>query len=1278
MGNFAAEQPYPTGPASVPDNLTAPTSAYRRHAWLAMGGLALFSALYMLLTGWFIWTAYRFISGALEGGDSALFGILASLPTAFLAIFMLKALFFVKRGSGGDDIEVTPEQEPKLFAFLHRLADEVGAPYPHRVFLSLRVNAAVFYDLTILNLIFPSKKNLEIGLGLVNTISLGELKAVLAHEFGHFSQRTMAIGRWTHFAQQIAYHIIAERGMLDRFLGYLSRIDLRVAWIGWLLTLMVWSLRSILETCFNLVVLAERALSREMEFQADLVAVSVTGSDALIHALHRLHAADDSWDRALGFTSAQLQNGHTVGDIFAVQTYITKKLGTIFNDPHYGQTLTLPEDQPEAHRVFETEFAQPPQMWSTHPANSQREGNAKQTYVAAPQDDRSAWDLFGNTQQIKEKMSSHLVSSADTTKVTPLTLEGSLQKLDKQFGCAFLHSFYRGAYLWRSVVRDVEDADKLFEPATEQADIGTKLASLYPDSLADDLQLLRDLEKEKASLEALRDGHLTAPGGIIRHRGKELKRHELPRVIKVLQQECHAATKVVHVHDHRCRSSHLAAAASLEGGWHEHLVGLVKVLHYADHSEADLRDAQGLLANVVNVVTADGNVSSRELKRLLKAAEEVYRVLALIHEQGEQVLLDTTLRQRLEVKSWSEALGEFDFPPPDKENITDWMGAADNWVESTAGLLSALRESALEQLLLSEAAVARQFNLGKTTGAAPAPAKIPTEYATLTPGTERALQTRLGLWDRFQTADGFFPATVRLVVASAIVGAGLVLGGNVGNSSIVIYNGLDQQVQVDINGMTGSAPAYSSIRLEPPLTDIYTVAASAPNGKLIESFETENRGNFLTYVYNIAGASPIVEWTVTYGNAEGQPDRMLGAPRWMSTGADVFFEEPPESVNTKGEGTSKDVLTALGDDTPNRVLNRLESEEEQLTLITAHARWDNTQSKHVFKWLQFATQLADFPAILAGRLDDNPEEVLSLRMEQNNATEETYAKVCSRHAALAAASANNPDLQYLAARCIESGPERSQAYLKGHTQWPESGWWAFAAGSILASHAQWPEALSAWELARRNQPAIATTLAEDIARLRRVTAEDIPAELADLLDDSSYLRYLWALESGEGMEDKALRAFSELGKGNLQQALEIENEDADTKANLLRMAAASNGATPEMIDRALALPPDQGIDGDSIWPAVALAAKHGKELGPYIDLINESEIDHARDIFEFLRLVSAGDTLDGAEDLLNRLPPKERGVAYSVGLIIMGQDAPAHWRDMVKRLLFASERPYFG
>ena len=301
---MAVEHVYPAGPSAVPADLTRPTRTYRTQAWLALAGLALFVVLYLALASWFSWTAYRLILGVVHGGD-AFWGLIAGFGAAFLAVFMWKALFFVRHREKIDDIEVTATEQPRLFAFINRLADEAGAPRAHRVFLSPRVNAAVFYDLSVLNLLFPSRKNLEVGLGLVNSISLGEMKAVLAHEFGHFAQRSMAVGRWVYIAQQIAGHIIAKRDALDAFLRGLSRFDLRFAWIGWLLSLIVWSIRSLMETVFRLVVLAQRALSREMELQADLVAVSLTGSDALIHALHRLHAADEAWERALAFANTE-------------------------------------------------------------------------------------------------------------------------------------------------------------------------------------------------------------------------------------------------------------------------------------------------------------------------------------------------------------------------------------------------------------------------------------------------------------------------------------------------------------------------------------------------------------------------------------------------------------------------------------------------------------------------------------------------------------------------------------------------------------------------------------------------------------------------------------------------------------------------------------------------------------------------------------------------------------------------------------------------------------
>ena len=627
---------YPLGPQHVPVELTKPTAAYKQRAWLALASLALFVVLYLALAGWFVWTAYRMIDAAVTGGENAFWLFVIGGSAAFLAVFMLKALFFIKRGGAPDAIEVTAAEQPRLFQFLFRLADDAGAPRPTRVYLSARVNAAVFYDLSILNLLFPSRKNLEIGLALVNVLTLSEIKAVLAHEFGHFAQRSMAIGSWVYIAQQIAAHIVAKRDALDKFLAFLSRVDLRVAWLGWLLSLVVWSIRSLMDTLLNVVVLAQRALSRQMEFQADLVAVSLTGSDELIHALHKLNAADEAWGRALGFVESEVRQGRVPHDLFAVQARVIERVAQILGDENYGQVPKVAGARPEAHRVFKSSFAQPPQMWATHPASADRETNAKQRYLSAPHDARSAWLLFDDAAVLKERVVARLLGK---TEAQPVSAEETFRVLDERYARLQYEPRYRGAYLGRPLTRHAARPEELYQQGLQRTYIQQGLAAVYSPQLADDLTRLRELSEERTTLEALRDKVYRVTGGRIVHRGREISRRELPAAIHEAGQEEEQVRKRIVAHDYQCRSAHLAAADLLGAGWKDYLAGLIGVLHYTEHTLADLQDAQGLLSNVFAVVTADGKVSNSELKRLIATGNILHAVLARIHEQKTELQL---------------------------------------------------------------------------------------------------------------------------------------------------------------------------------------------------------------------------------------------------------------------------------------------------------------------------------------------------------------------------------------------------------------------------------------------------------------------------------------------------------------------------------------------------------------------------------------------------------------------------------------------------------------
>lgn len=953
------EDLYPAGPSDVPATLTRPSSVYKRQAWLAVGSLALFVALYFALAGWFGWTAWRLISSGLAGSEDAIVHFLVGGCSAFLCVFMLKALFFVERGGASNHVELRPEEQPQLFAFLYRLADEAGAPRPHRVYLSARVNAAVFYDLSILNLLFPSRKNLEIGLPLVNILTLSEFKAVLAHEFGHFAQRSMAIGSWVYIAQQIASHIIAKRDALDKLLRVLSKFDLRVAWIGWLLSLIVWSIRSLLDTVFRLVVLAQRALSRQMEFQADLVAVSLTGSDELVHALHKLQAADEAWDRTLAFANSEYQRGRSVQDLFSIQTQVLERVTQILNDPCYGKVPPRSCPSPEQHRVFVSGFAQPPQMWSTHPANSDREENAKRLYLPAPHDARSAWVLFDEPTALRQRLTSDFFHGA---QLEPVTLEESLRNLADRYDMLQYAPDYQGAYLGRSLTRHAEQAAELYQDSTSITELHGALQALYPLSLSQQLNQLRALEEERGMLQALRDKVYKAAGGSIVFRGNSVARRDLPHLIEQVNDEAEALRQAILGHDRRCRATHLAIAEQFGNGWPTYLIGLIEVLHYAEHSLADLRDAQGLLANVTSVVLADGKVSSRELKRLLQTANELHRVMSTIHQDKQLVLLDQPLLVRLGIESWAASLEDFTLPQASTDNVNEWMQVIDGWGNSLAAQLSGLCSATLEQLLHSEAELARHLRQNSQPEAAPTPTRTPQRYAVLLPGQERKRQLKLDWWDRFQIADGALATTMRLLVAALIVGAVLGFGSLTGvDTRVAVYNGLGTSVQVHIGKQSAVVGPYSSTELKTEFTRDTQVSARTSDGQLIETF-TPNLGNpGLHYVYNVAGASPLVVWTASYGNAAEEEPRVLGAPRWLDAHVDFFFTDPPESISSKSGGATRHILSGMGDSTPEEILKLAGNDAQAQQIIQAHVRWDAQNAPHASLWKAYAQEPGKTP-----------------------------------------------------------------------------------------------------------------------------------------------------------------------------------------------------------------------------------------------------------------------------------------------------------------------------
>lgn len=765
---------YPKSPTGIPQDLTKAKASYQRQAMLAMLGLITFMSVYLALAVCFGLITYN-TAHQMIGQELDLMSLLIVFCSGLLTIFMVKSLLVVKKPGNPGGVEVSADDEPELFAFLHQLSDEIGAPRPHRVFITPEVNAAVFYDLSLFNLFFPSKKNLIIGLGLVNVLNLGELKAVLAHEFGHFAQGSMVVGRWVYIAQQIIGHMVATRDWLDKVVRFISKIDLRIAWLGWLLGLIIWSIRSLMDTLFSLVVMAERALSREMEFNADLVAVSVTGSDALINALHKLQAADSAWQTALNVASSEARNGKLLRDLFAAQKAAIAEVGRVLDDKHYGATPEKPEHVDAAkHRIFTESMANPPQMWSTHPLNSDREENAKARYFPAEIDSRDAWLIFSDSERMREAVSSGFYRLEEDTEVA---YESPTDAVAKRFAHDIYDPKYRGTYLSRNWVRNFESPEQIFNLAPVEGLAAETIAELYPQELSEQLAAARNLDMERHSLEALASGEMKPSGGVIRHRGHEIKKDEIPQALEEIANERREIADQLKQHDSLCRNAHIAAASQWNSGWDRYLRSLTSLMHCGAHLKAVVDNESALLSNTWSVITADGQIGYFEKRRMINACKSIHQVMKTVDDAAKQIQLSPDVMQTAGIENWPEQYPEFDLIEVSKKNWQDWCGAASERMSNISYVFGLIEDIAQDLLIRAEKTVEQH------TRAETQPEQeqtefsiIPDDYPVLLPGNEHVLQRKLDLWNRFQLAHGFLPTLSRLMVSAGVIG-GTIYGG---------------------------------------------------------------------------------------------------------------------------------------------------------------------------------------------------------------------------------------------------------------------------------------------------------------------------------------------------------------------------------------------------------------------------------------------------------------------------------------------------------------------
>lgn len=395
---------YPKSPTNLPKNLTSLPSSYKFKAFLAILAILLFFILYFALVfalGYLVY--YSFIYKITNINKfTTLLKIGAISGSFMLFVFTLKFIFKLKNHRPENRIKLKKEEHKTLWEFVKKICKETGAPKPKNIYIDPDVNAYVSYSNIWLSLFLPIKKELTVGLGIVNCLNLSEFKAVIAHEFGHFAQSSMKIGSYINSANTIIHDMIYARDKWDEILDKWRASDIRLSVAAWIITPIIWLIRVTLGLFYRFLNIMYSSLSREMEFNADKVAVSTTGSEAIISALWKLDNGFEKWNNTLN--NAFLASKKKV---FVKNLYVHNNLALERSHKEQSEKLNnLPKDNRGRKKFFLSSEVSKANMYGSHPPNDKREHNAKAPFITCEEDNRSPWLIFNNNEKLQEEMTS--------------------------------------------------------------------------------------------------------------------------------------------------------------------------------------------------------------------------------------------------------------------------------------------------------------------------------------------------------------------------------------------------------------------------------------------------------------------------------------------------------------------------------------------------------------------------------------------------------------------------------------------------------------------------------------------------------------------------------------------------------------------------------------------------------------------------------------------------------------------------------------------------------
>ncbi len=442
------ENHYPAAPANVPATLTQPSASFKAQVrnvvlailafvltYLVMVALAVLLAWACLKLGLMIMVLHFNVYLLLLGAGIMLMG-------GLVVFFMVKFLFASTGGTESPGIQIQESDEPALFEFIRRVADEVGTHFPRKIFLIPDANASVFYNSSFWSMFFPTKKNLNIGLGLVNSLNISEFKAVLAHEFGHFSQSSMSLGTYVYYVNQVIFNMLYRNDGWASAANSIAGIHQVMYFFVRLAAYIVQGVQWVLRGMYGIINRQYLSLSREMEFHADTIAASVSGSNNMAQALRQVELGAQTYHQTLEKCDELLKTKEAPLNAYIGQRVIAAHTATVNDLPSRHGVPVVTSDFMAQRPQNRVHFKD---QWASHPTLAEREANLKAIGVEAPVLDESAWVVFQNPDKWQRELTDFLYRNIEL-EVSDVADEAFASILETEKAEQAFPKMYQGYY----------------------------------------------------------------------------------------------------------------------------------------------------------------------------------------------------------------------------------------------------------------------------------------------------------------------------------------------------------------------------------------------------------------------------------------------------------------------------------------------------------------------------------------------------------------------------------------------------------------------------------------------------------------------------------------------------------------------------------------------------------------------------------------------------------------------------------------------------------------